>query len=400
MNKLKKALSLLLSLALVPGLLSGCQKPAGDASGTPSSSGGPGSSASNPSDPSSSSGSSAPSVDLESITDICQFTAGIPSDTVLATVDGTDITAMELLYWVARACDNLLSYYYSYGVPSIPWDSLPTDGETTLPQYILDDALERAALYHLAESRAAAAQLTVSQEDKDAIQNSLDAVELEQSAKGVSLERYMWQYVLDPELYTWFFQCEYLHQALTDSMYGEDSGSRPGDQAVIDGLHIFRVKHILLMTQGLSEDEAAAKKTQAEDLLAQLRADGSEAKFDELMNQYSEDSGLQTNPDGYIFTDADSLIGGFREAALELKEGEISGIVETDYGYHIMLRLPLTLDEQTMESYRSDYISDLMSQHDGQWLAAADVRSTDAYKALDVRAFYEALGTYRTAMAQ
>ena len=55
------------------------------------------------------------------------------------------------------------------------------------------------------------------------------------------------------------------------------------------------------------------------------------------MNQHSEDGGLLLNPEGYIFSASDSLVGGFREATLALEVGDISDVVETDYGYHIIL---------------------------------------------------------------
>ena len=71
-------------------------------------------------------------------------------------------------------------------------------------------------------------------------------------------------------------------------------------------------KHILLMTQdmatgeALPEADAAAQKTLAEDILAQLQAVEDpaelETKFDELMNEHSQDTGLAAYPNGYVFT--------------------------------------------------------------------------------------------------
>lgn len=66
---------------------------------------------------------------------------------------------------------------------------------------------------------------------------------------------------------------------------------------------LYSVKHILLLTQDpetgepLDEAAAAEKKAQAEDLLRQLRESSDPAAlFDQLMNDYSEDTGLATNP--------------------------------------------------------------------------------------------------------
>lgn len=66
---------------------------------------------------------------------------------------------------------------------------------------------------------------------------------------------------------------------------------------------LYSVKHILLLTQDpetgepLDEAAAAEKKAQAEDLLRQLRESSDPAAlFDQLMNDYSEDTGLATQP--------------------------------------------------------------------------------------------------------
>lgn len=68
---------------------------------------------------------------------------------------------------------------------------------------------------------------------------------------------------------------------------------------------ILRAKHILLLTKDMTTyeeyDDAkkAEQKAKAEDILTQLRADPS--RFDALMMEYSEDSGLEAYPDGYLF---------------------------------------------------------------------------------------------------
>ena len=169
----------------------------------------------------------------------------------------------------------------------------------------------------------------------------------------------------------------------------------------LDDQGIFYVKHILLKTtdnqnRPLSEDKIAEKKALADDLLAQLQAaEDMPAKFDELMNQYSDDGGLATNPDGYVFDKDDSLIGGFREAALELEEGQLSGIVETEYGYHIMLRLALTDEmEKSCRTYlRQAALEDQMTQ----WMEPVETVRADALASLDVASFYDRYYAYYSA---
>lgn len=86
-------------------------------------------------------------------------------------------------------------------------------------------------------------------------------------------------------------------------------------------------KHILV------EDKALA-----EEILKKLN-DG--ADFDALIKEYGIDPGMKQNPKGYIFTKGE-MVEPFENAAFSLKEGEISGIVESSFGYHIIKREALS----------------------------------------------------------
>ena len=102
-------------------------------------------------------------------------------------------------------------------------------------------------------------------------------------------------------------------------------------------------KHILISimndeNEKLSDEEIEEKKKLAEDILKKIK-DGED--FDELMHEYSEDPGLETQPDGYTFSKG-QMVAEFEEAAFALNEGEVSEIVETTYGYHIIKKIDST----------------------------------------------------------
>lgn len=92
-----------------------------------------------------------------------------------------------------------------------------------------------------------------------------------------------------------------------------------------------QAQHILIMR---TDDGSALKK--AKDLLAKLKKDPS--KFDEFMLEYGEDPGVAEQPYGYVFTEGD-MVDEFYKGALKLKEGAISDIVESSYGYHIIKKV-------------------------------------------------------------
>ena len=82
-----------------------------------------------------------------------------------------------------------------------------------------------------------------------------------------------------------------------------------------------RASHILLKT---------AKE--ADDVLAQLKAG---ANFEDLAKKYSIDPAGAKGGDLGWFSKG-SMIPEFEKAAFALKEGEVSGIVKTKFGYHII----------------------------------------------------------------
>ncbi len=96
-----------------------------------------------------------------------------------------------------------------------------------------------------------------------------------------------------------------------------------------------RASHILLKTEG--KDDAAVKK-QAEDILAKAKAPG--ADFAKLANQYTEDDSGKTRGGDLDFfarrADGGQMVKEFEDAAFALKPGEVSGLVKSQFGYHII----------------------------------------------------------------
>lgn len=107
-----------------------------------------------------------------------------------------------------------------------------------------------------------------------------------------------------------------------------------------------KAKHILVMTvdaetrEPKSEEEIADAKVRAENILAQVKAG---ADYDTLMHEYSEDPGLSTAPDGYVFTSGE-MVPEFELATDSVGFGEIA-FCQSSLGYHIIKRLPITYED-------------------------------------------------------
>jgi peptidyl-prolyl cis-trans isomerase SurA len=96
------------------------------------------------------------------------------------------------------------------------------------------------------------------------------------------------------------------------------------------------VEHILKLTQGLSEEEAAKKKA-AIDSIYTVVANG--ADFEEVAKAESEDPGTQRNGGKLNWFGPGQMVPEFESASFSLQNGEISKPFKTSYGYHIVKRL-------------------------------------------------------------
>ena len=91
-----------------------------------------------------------------------------------------------------------------------------------------------------------------------------------------------------------------------------------------------RASHILLKTEGKDDAEVKAR---AEALLKQAKAG---ADFAELAKKNSEDEATAPNGGDLDFFGRGKMVPEFDQAAFAMKPGEISDLVKTQYGYHII----------------------------------------------------------------
>ena len=118
-----------------------------------------------------------------------------------------------------------------------------------------------------------------------------------------------------------------------------------------------RASHILLKTEG--KDDAAVKK-QAEDLLAKVKGG---ADFAELATKFSEDDTSKVKGGDLDFFGKGQMVPEFDTVAFALQPGQISDLVKSQFGYHIIKvidKKPAT--KRTLDEVRAQIEDQLKSQ--------------------------------------
>jgi peptidyl-prolyl cis-trans isomerase D len=123
---------------------------------------------------------------------------------------------------------------------------------------------------------------------------------------------------------------------MAESMTVSDAELRSAYASSMDSFRTperVKVRHILLMTQGKSDAEKKAALAKAQDLLKQVKAG---ADFADLAKKNSQDPGSAQNGGDLGFIIKGQTVAPFEKFAFSAKPNEISDLITTEYGYHII----------------------------------------------------------------
>lgn len=117
-----------------------------------------------------------------------------------------------------------------------------------------------------------------------------------------------------------------------------------------------RASHILIVAK--TEGEKAAAKAKAEEVLKEVRK--TPAKFADLAKQYSQDPGSAKSGGDLGYFGRGMMVKAFEEAVFKQKEGEISDVLESEFGYHIIKLTGIkTAKVKSLDEVRADIVSEL-----------------------------------------
>lgn len=308
------------------------------------------------------------------------------SDAVVMSINGNDITLSEYRYYFLNIKSS-----YDYGDNSY-WNGEAyesDEGEMISAEQSADEklaALKEQVLTYLknnytVESFAASNNVSLSDDEVEKAKKQYsDDVEEYKAANSFSDDD--WKNYLDSiycteELYQKSVIRQNLEYKTIRTLYEDDFKENVLSNYVM-------AKHILFSTNNPQYDEKEIPEDATDEEIASITAENEKLKeeaaeklkkeklaiaeevlqkakngddFDELIAEYNEDPGETQNDDGkydgYLFTTGE-MVEEFENAAFALGIDEISDVVETDYGYHIIKRVDIS------DKYLEDNIVDIM----------------------------------------
>ena len=313
----------------------------------------------------------------ESVDDTETETASVPqldfealyashdADEVVMTMDGEDVTWEEYFYWlyysgvqVNNYINQMAANMSAYGM-NVTWDDAADDSGISFKDYVVQLAEENIRQIHSIKKFSAENDVTLTEDNLKAIeeQRKTDMVNLcgEEVSDEEFAEFLKSTYYLPIKVYDDMNEINYLYQNCFAKLYGEN-GEKLSDEkaeAYLKDSGYMNATHILFMTvdpntgEALDDDTIAEKKALADKFAAELAGitdtEKLQERFAEIKDEYCEDTGKEAYPDGYIFTPG-TMVTEFEDTVNALEDYQVSEPVESRYGYHIIMRLPLTID--------------------------------------------------------
>ena len=318
-----------------------------------------------------------------------------PLDAVVMTVNGEDVTWAEFFHWYRTL------YIQRANGSALDTELDDSDG-MLLSEFLKLNTEGYCIQYHVVNQHVKETGTELTETDQLLLDWQLESDIAEYAGEGGTEEdfyEYLETQFITPELYDFISRNTVLYPRMFFTIYGSDAAGFSDEEslAFAEKYGFMSAKHILFMTvdgegNPLPEAEIAAKREAAEETLAELQAVPEaerEALFDELMNTRSEDTGLESFPQGYCF-EPGKMFPEFEEGTAALEPGEISGIVETSYGYHIIMRKPVTPDDSVdLGSGQIVTLRYVAAAYDydetlNEWVTGAQLEYSEEFKDFDM----------------
>jgi foldase protein PrsA len=140
--------------------------------------------------------------------------------------------------------------------------------------------------------------------------------------------------------------------------------TKPTEADLMKSFQEYKTRHILIKTDGRSDAEAQRR---GQDILSKLKAG---VAFEDLARKYSEDPGSKAKGGdlGWV-SEKSGFVPEFKDALLKLGKGQVSPMVKSSFGYHIIkvddtrTNLPKDINKPGKKAqYLKEYTDQLVQQ--------------------------------------
>ena len=292
----------------------------------------------------------------------------------LTTPEPTATTSVVLKGDTTSDYDDLATVFFKYYAKTYPNETVASVKEAvefdiSLSRYFKDIASKNSLSYNLGDIDAKYKEYVASYGAEETYKNTLDAFNLTEDEGYLYFLASLETSTVQPLAVNYLFNNLESIKALKDDKKDEYA-------SVKDKLsqNVTRVKHILIPTidlntnQPLSEEEQKDAKKLADSILNRAK----KGDFNSLVKTFNKDAGQPE--EGYEVTENSQFVPEFQAAALALKKGELSTVIKTDFGYHIIkcmdksVKTP-TFDEYFASNYQQEYAA-LMDADHAEWAKA------------------------------
>ena len=275
--------------------------------------------------------------------------------TEVMTVDGEKIDYETYRYYYLNCKAS-----FDNGDPSY-WET--EEGKGKLQE--LKDEVQKELNYEIAAMHMAKENgVEFTEEDEKTLNENISYMDAQyRMYYQVSFAQALSTYNMTLNSYGWLYKYETLVDGLFQKLSDPENGAVDFDEEKVAAraADYYYVKHILYSFDTTSEADALAKaQATLETLKAITNAEELEDKFDELIVSDSADY-AEGGANYYFFVDGD-MVPEFEEATKALAEGALSEPVKSEYGYHIILRLPIDMEKFKTEVYASECVQNMIQE--------------------------------------
>lgn len=335
-------------------------------------------------------------------------------DTVMS-VDGTDVSFDEFMYYLKTAASTLTNYYQSSTGGGVDWDGVCIYDKTkTNAEWCVNEAMYNAAQACVIMSKGKSMNCLPTDEQLKTLEDNISTIRKnyeDQDDPDAAFTSALNGQGFTLDTFKQINKVNFTLANIFASLYGEN-GEKVSDETLkgyVDENGFMTSAHILFKTteevkgedgktteKEISDSAKAEKKAKAEKLAKELKAikddEKRKEKFFEYMKNDSEDPGKESYPNGYCFTEG-TMVQEYTDATKALKDYEVSDVVESKFGYHVIMRLPTTASNVDINNQYGYTLGQMAASYDfdeemKSWDVSSKAKLNSQYKDFDFTQFF------------